>query len=198
MEMWKSIAGYEDLYLISSLGKVKSLPKGDGNGNRERILKWDITNHKHTSYARVSLAKEGKVRRFSVHRLVAEAFVANPLNKPIVNHLDNNALNNSCENLEWCTHQENMMHAQNQGRLFKSQSSGGKKGSLTNLNKLKVKVTNAVGCTFNKWTILGPELMKRKSKHYFLCRCSCGTEDWKEVGAMLRLELNGCRYCQHS
>lgn len=112
-EIFKDIIGYEGLYQVSNLGRVKSLPKGDGNGYRERILKTDATR----SYYCVSLSKDGKVKRIFNHVLVATHFIPNPLNKPQINHIDSNKFNNNVLNLEWVTISENAIHAFKAGRL---------------------------------------------------------------------------------
>jgi len=72
-------------------------------------------------YYYVCLSKNGKVRKFKVNRLVAQAFIPNPDNKPFVNHIDGDKLNNNVNNLEWCTQSENMLHAYKYG-LRKSHS----------------------------------------------------------------------------
>lgn len=78
----------------------------------EKKLTPEITN---IGYCRIKFMINGKLYRFLVHRLVAEAFISNPNNYPIVNHKDGNKLNNSVENLEWCTYGENLSHAYNTG-----------------------------------------------------------------------------------
>lgn len=104
-EIWKDIKGYEGQCQISNLGRVKSL--NYGKTKQERLLK-QSTNHK--GYKRVSIRK-GKVRIYSVHRLVAEAFINNPNNLPQVNHKDENKENNIVTNLEWCTEKENTRYS---------------------------------------------------------------------------------------
>lgn len=98
MEEWKTIDNYEDLYMVSTLGKVKSL-------KHNRVLRPNI---KHDGYMFVILCKNGKVKPFRVHRLVAQAFIPNPDNLPEVNHKDENKVNNTVENLEWCTSSYNI------------------------------------------------------------------------------------------
>lgn len=120
--MTKDIIGYEGIYTINTNGVVIKLEQSEGNYKgksylKEHVLKQEIVKRKHTSYARVTLCKDGTVTRFSVHRLVAMHFIPNPESKPQVNHLDNNGLNNSVNNLEWCTNSENMKHASIQDRL---------------------------------------------------------------------------------
>lgn len=99
MEIWKSISGYEDMYEISSYGRVR---------RSGRILKNRMDSN---GYLSVMLCKSGKPRRYRVHRLVAEAFIQNPENKYCVNHKDGNRSNPNINNLEWLTINENHKHA---------------------------------------------------------------------------------------
>ena len=102
LEIWKEIKSYEGIYQISNFGKVKRLYK---NG-KIHILKPRI-NHK--GYARVALCSRSR-KEYCVHRLVGEAFIINPYNKPQINHIDGNKLNNNVNNLEWVTPRENCLH----------------------------------------------------------------------------------------
>ena len=104
METWKDIKGFEGIYQISNMGRVKSF-KADPNG---RIL--SIKNSK-GDYLNIVLCHGNKRRSVKVHRLVAEAFIPNPDNKPEVNHKDGNKQNNRVGNLEWVTRAENHRHA---------------------------------------------------------------------------------------
>ena len=112
--IWKDIKGYEGMYQVSDQGDIKSLRKWSGTCYRkERILsKNRLTKD---GYHRVSLAKDGKYKDFSVHRLVAQAFIPNPENKLTVNHKNGDKLDNRVENLEWATREENMQHAYDNG-----------------------------------------------------------------------------------
>lgn len=104
-DKWLPIKGYEGLYEVSNTGKVRSLDRmvrnSSGNGTKlspGKILKQsDVGN----GYLRVDLCKNGEIKHFAVHRLVASSFVKNPENLPMVNHKDENKENNSAENLEW-------------------------------------------------------------------------------------------------
>lgn len=103
MEIWKTIEDYPD-YQVSSLGRVKSL-----KGKKERILKpGDVGG-----YLNVILSNNGKKKNFRVHRLVAEAFLLNPLGLPVINHKDEDKTNNTVDNLEWCdsAYNNNYSHA---------------------------------------------------------------------------------------
>lgn len=105
IEEWQDIEGWEGIYQISSRGRLKSF-KVDNNG---RVLS---TKNKTGWYLAVVLTlKHKKSESYKLHRLVAEAFIPNPLNKPEINHKDGNKQNNNDKNLEWCTHLENMKHS---------------------------------------------------------------------------------------
>ena len=113
-EIWKPIKGYEGLYEVSNLGRVKSLVGWNGRKHikREKMLKLCKTRSKGDYYKYiVNLSKNGNRKICRVHRLVAKAFIPNPSNKPQVNHKDGSPLNNKAENLEWCTDRENKIHA---------------------------------------------------------------------------------------
>ena len=121
MEIWKSIKGYEGLYEVSNLGNVRSVDRtvntALNHGTRivkGKIIKPILTNK---GYFQVCLSKECKLKYASIHRLVAEAFIDNPENLPVVNHKDGNKLNNRVDNLEWCTYQYNHWHARENGLL---------------------------------------------------------------------------------
>lgn len=109
-EIWKDIVGYERLYQISNLGRVKSL---NYNGTKkEKVLKPTLNDN---GYYVVYLYKNKRRKTIRVHRLVAETFISNSKNKPQVNHKDGNKQNNGVENLEWCTNQDNVRHAVKNG-----------------------------------------------------------------------------------
>lgn len=121
--MWRHVKGLEDRYLINKDGLIKSLV----NGGYRRGYIMPI------GYRAVTI--DGKMRY--VHRLLAEAFIPNPDGKPNINHKDGIKANNSLDNLEWCTHSENMKHAYRIG-LNKSPIGPGMNGPAAKLTDEKV------------------------------------------------------------
>ena len=125
-EIWKDVNEYEGYYKVSNFGEIKSclrtVKHGLGNANRtikSRIIKPYNDNH---GYHIVSLSKDGKVKKHKVHRLVAEAFISNPENKPTVNHLNEIRNDNRASNLEWATYKENNDHGGHNERVSKTLS----------------------------------------------------------------------------
>lgn len=109
MEIWKAIEGTNGTYEVSNTGKVRS-NNYLGRGKTREIKPWD-----NGGYLRVTLWIEGKKINRLLHRLVAEAFIPNPENKPEVNHKTGNKHKNEAVNLEWSTHKENLDHADTTG-----------------------------------------------------------------------------------
>lgn len=104
-EIWKSISGYDDIYQISSFGRIRSkCGKADG----QYVIRKNRISGK--GYPSITLHHQGERKYFFIHRLVAEAFIPNPKELPQINHKDGNKRNNCVENLEWCTNSENMNH----------------------------------------------------------------------------------------
>lgn len=131
-EIWKPVAGFEGLYEVSNLGRVRSLTKFvrdsyfyNGRLYKGRILK--TTKNDYTGYVSVMMMKDGKGTRRSVHRLVATAFLPNPDNLPVINHKDQNKTNNCVDNLEWCTQHYNT-HYMDAGQRRLESARKGKKG----------------------------------------------------------------------
>ena len=104
-EIWKSVEGYEGLYQVSSYGRVRSLDRMVINSDGvKRLFKGRILkpNKVRNGYLKIQLSKSGKVNGALIHRLVAQSFIQNPDNLPIINHKDENKTDNHVENLEWC------------------------------------------------------------------------------------------------
>jgi hypothetical protein len=118
IEIWKDIEGFDGLYQVSNLGRIKSLLRNvvKSNGNnytiRERVLKQCISKK---GYYFVNLHKDGKQYMKKIHRLKAIHFIPNPNNLPCLNHKNGNKLDNTTKNLEWCTHGHNNQHAYDTG-----------------------------------------------------------------------------------
>lgn len=102
--VWIGIQGFPN-YMVSDDGRVS-------NANTDNVLSEEVHDG---GYKTVRLYKDGKVNKKYVHRLVAQAFLPNFTNKPIVNHKDSNKQNNHYTNLEWCSHQGNVRHAIDKG-----------------------------------------------------------------------------------
>lgn len=116
-EVWRDVVGYEGLYQVSNIGRVKRLahtreisPKGYKQivSYKEKIISPCRTDR----YIQLQLSKNGKKQPVLVHRLVAEAFIPNPNNLPCVNHKDENKHNNCADNLEWCTQKYNLNYGE--------------------------------------------------------------------------------------
>ena len=112
MEQWKAIAGYEGIYEVSDLGRVKSLKHG-----KEKILKPQKNN---LGYLHVYLYKDGHVKTVKVHRLVAEAFIPNSQGLETVNHKDEVKTNNVASNLEWMSQKDNLNYGTRNKRASES------------------------------------------------------------------------------
>lgn len=117
-EIWKDIKEFEGLYQVSNFGRIKRLSKKVYNSglvhNKKYFISKEIILKNATiskGYLGVTLTKDKKRYPKKVHRLVAQAFIDNPENKPQVNHKDCNKQNNCVDNLEWCTNSENQIHA---------------------------------------------------------------------------------------
>jgi len=111
MEIWKDVIGYEGIYKVSSLGRIKRISKNHLCNLRyqgEYYLK-PLDNGK--GYLRMKLSNNGFSKRVMLHRIIAEAFIPNPLNKKVINHINNNKKDNRIENLEWCSQSENCLHS---------------------------------------------------------------------------------------
>lgn len=110
-EIWKDVVGYDGLYQVSNLGRVRSYERVIKRETRGNILKPRQILKQYdngTGYLRIVLYdKEHKSKKLYVHRLVADAFVKNPFGFLYINHKDENKYNNNASNLEWCTQKYN-------------------------------------------------------------------------------------------
>ena len=145
-EIWMDIKGYENLFRVSTYGRVKRIDSQvivRKPWIETPILK-SVKGHLLTpsdnrGYKTVSLTKNNKTDTQPVHRLVAETFILNPLNKRCINHKDCNKANNHINNLEWVTHRENKEHAVLNGIVAKGETQG-----LSKLNEFQIRVINKI------------------------------------------------------
>ena len=127
-EIWRDIKNLENYYQISNLGRVRSITRKAKTkilNNNYRTIEGQLISPAKTrdGYLKVTLSKNHKRYYFRVHRLVAEAFIDNPNNYPVVNHKDENKLNNRVDNLEWCTNKYNCNYGTRNKRISNKLSS---------------------------------------------------------------------------
>ena len=126
-EIWKDVPNYEGLYQVSNLGNVKSLDKYVNSGiknntsvkRKGQLLKQSL---KKNGYLQVTLTHNNIRKYIGVHRLVAQTFIPNPNNLPVVNHKDENPLNNCVNNLEWCTQKYNCNYGTRNSKIYNKTS----------------------------------------------------------------------------
>ncbi|CAB4131422.1 HNH nuclease [uncultured Caudovirales phage] len=130
---WVKVAGWED-YSVSKNGEVYS-------HRRNKLM---VIWKKENEYPRVTLSNKGYEKSYCVHRLVLMAFVPNPLNKESINHIDGNKHNNNVNNLEWCTHSENMIHACKMGLATPPCFGNGEAHQASKLSNVDVQMIKAL------------------------------------------------------
>lgn len=166
-EIWRPIAGYEDRYLVSNIGRVKSISRISSCGRqlKEKILKGSMTTN---GYRSVNLVKDGKIRFFTIHRLVANAFIPNVENKPCINHKDGDKLNNNADNLEWCDYSYNNKHALDNG-LRKPAWKG--KFNLDNPHSIKIIQYAIDMVKIKEWNSIREASKTTGISESAICRC---------------------------
>lgn len=129
-EIWRPIIGYESMYQVNNIGRVRSVKTT--YKKKRPYLSHHIDKY---GYPYVILTSHSKSRCFRIHRLIAQAFIPNPENKPEIDHIDGNKMNFNIDNLRWCTRKENMNNVITKKRI--SISKMGKRPSIYTISKLK-------------------------------------------------------------
>ena len=130
-EQWKEVAGTAGRYEVSNTGFLRTT--NWKNSGQTRIMK-PAADQK--GYLKTMILRDGRYCNVAVHRLIAQAWIPNPENKPQVNHINFNPSDNRIENLEWCTTKENTLHSYNAGRIKKPVFRDGIRGSHNGMSKL--------------------------------------------------------------
>jgi hypothetical protein len=142
-EIWKKVENYEGYYEVSNFGRIRSVNrkiKASRGSTRIREGKIMIPQLK-KNYYEINLSKLSDTKNYILHRLIAKAFIPNPLNKKEVNHINGIGTDNRIENLEWVTARENSLHAYRTG-LKKTRKGEGKENSkLTEENIMEIRST---------------------------------------------------------
>ena len=191
-EVWKNITGFESRYEVSDLGRVRSLDRHSKHNTSKtgfilqkgQMLKPYISKK---GYLKVDLGDGfGKRKSVSVHRLVAIAFIDNPMNYDQVNHMDGVKTNNHIDNLEWCNNSENQLHAYANGLNVRSDKSGKPKKSVNQIDMCTGEVLNVYESISEASRAMG---LKKPSNISMVCkgkRPSAGGFKWeykhKETG----------------
>ncbi len=148
-EIWKDIIGYEGLYQISNLGRVKVMARNKNVWqasyiSKEKVLKQNLST---SGYYQVALQENNISKHFKVHRLVAIAFIPNPENKPQVNHINGIKTDNRLENLEWATASENRQHAFDIGLNKRGEKHYSTKFTDNDVLDIKERLKKGESCT---------------------------------------------------
>lgn len=173
-EIWKDIKGYEGLYQVSNLGRIKSFHK---YRTTNRIMKPRLKR----GYYQIGLRKDSKRKWYSIHRLVAQAFILNSNNYPIINHKDGNKLNNNVDNLEWCTYSYNSKEAIRLGlakppKAIKGElNPNSKKIIQYDKNMNKIKIWGSIADASRELNICSCNIIECCKKH----RLSAGNYIWE-------------------
>lgn len=174
IEVFRDIEGYEGLYQVSNLGNVKSL--NYGRTGEECILK---PANDGKGYLFVNLCKNGKPKKYYVHRLVALAFLLNPDNLKEINHKNEDKKDNCINNLEWCTHKYNSNYKTRNQRMIETKNKNGSLGEKPIIQYTKK------GVEVGRYSGINEASRQTGIPFSNICKCckgklkSCGGFVWK-------------------
>ena len=179
--IWKSVVEYEGLYEVNTDGELRTFNwKGTG---QTRIMK-PAKDHK--GYLRTMLAKDGNAKTIKMHRIIAQAFIPNPENKPTVNHKNGIKTDNRVENLEWHTNKENVAHAIANG-MFKFMTAEAlakvppQKGELNGNSKLTASDVIAIRQAFKPHVVTREILAKKYGVSPTTIKDVTNRKSWKHL-----------------
>jgi hypothetical protein len=187
-EIWKDIENYEGFYQVSNHGRIRSTIYKNQYGEFKRIKQLKLRKSLN-GYMTVGLVKDRTVCQNTVHRLVAQAFIPNQLNKPHINHIDCNKLNNKANNLEWCTRSENMQHASKNGLLkfnYGCDHYKSRKIIQYDMNNNKIK----------EWECIADASKELGLSQSNICQCCLGKNNHKSVGKFIWRYYESCSRLQ--
>lgn len=169
-EIWNDVKGFVGTYQVSNFGRVKRII--DSNGNPKETIMY-VFIEPGIGYPKVLLTTKstGKRKAYTIHRLVAKAFIPNPENKKYVNHIDSNKTNNKVENLEWCTNSENQIHAFKFGNQYTLRGEDNGAAKLT--EKQAIEIYNS--------TLSKTELSKKFNVSRRIVRMIKLKQRWKHI-----------------
>lgn len=180
IEIWRDIDIYEEfkgLYQISNLGNIRSVDRYIDYKGGKKFYKGQIRKPRigKVGYYYINLKRNSKSKTVKIHRMVAMMFIPNPENKPCVNHIDANKLNNRADNLEWCTYKENSNHAAKLG-LFPD---------CKGVNHSQSKLIDDDIILIREWYKTGKYTHKRLGELFFVTRRMIGNitqlRNWKHI-----------------
>lgn len=210
-EEWKSVHGYEGYFEVSNYGKVRSLTREiiKSNGMVQKIIGQELrpfvrdsTKITEVKHYRIALRANGVQKKYFVHRLVASSFIRPPRDKEIINHIDNNGLNNYYKNLEWCTHKENVAHCHNQNRQNKEKVLESQAKTVATIKQKKMNREIArIGITYGFLTVtsvLGFDTNTKTQDIKLECKCELCKNIITKPSRSFRLKsimmCDKCRY----
>lgn len=177
-EEWRDIPGYEGLYQVSNMGRVKSLDRTITRSDNKvffipgKIRKPQLWG---AGYQMIRLVNNNIAKMFTIHRLVALAFIPNPNNLPYVNHKDENRCNNKLSNLEWCTHSYNINYGTCKKRI------GDKLRNRSSLSKAIIQ-QNKNGEIINRFPSIGEAHRVTGISRSGISQVLKGTSRWQTAG----------------